>query len=87
MHPYPYYYEKMLQEAYQTLWRQWSEAHQRNVPHQHPSLMQFLVGRLGDFLITFGSWLNKAAHTEIDELDGEEVRQRLRDVKQGSVPL
>ena len=78
MNPYPYY-EKILQEAYKTLWQHWREA--------HPSLIRSLVGGLGTFLIAFGSWRNLAAHTEIDELDRAEVSQRLNDVKRGHVSV
>jgi hypothetical protein len=74
MHLYPYHYEKMRREAYESLWQQWRKA--------YPSLTWSLVGELGNFFITFGSWLNKAAHAQIDELDRAGVRQRLSDVKQ-----
>lgn len=71
MHPYPYCYEKMRREAYEGLWRK-----------AYPALKQFFPGWPGNLFITFGSWLNKAAHTEVDELDRAGVRQRLSDVKQ-----
>ena len=79
MHLYPYYYEKMRQEAYESLWQQWRKA--------HPSLLRSLVGGLGTFLIVFGSWRNLAVHTEIDELDREGVSQRLNNVKRGHVSV
>ena len=77
-YPHPYYYKEMI-EASESLWQQRRKA--------HPSLIRSLVSVLANFFIAFGSWLNKTAHTEIDELDRAGVRRRLNEVKQVHVSL
>lgn len=57
MNVLPYNYEKMLQEAYQQLWRQWSEAHQRDTSRRTSSLMRLLTGKRALFPLTLSSCL------------------------------